>query len=388
MKYLKFFNYPDYTRVKDLFFRKKDISYDKVILRKIINDINTHSYEKTLLDPVFEQLMKFFSSGHAFYYCWGEAECCKFINNWLNMKLIKPYGLSETIFNNFNEFMKYYHKHKHASLCKDQIYLIDEQKVRNMKNLYELYDKYTDLERRNNTEHNKLPCTEYDSLITGYNNFIRIYRRQNIDYLNKLLNEFKAKIERFESISKNKCVKKDDILSPVEPPLPPKGDSANEQVDVSQPKEQTIPQSQETRAEESHVSTPHQETNYVGSGHQIAQGTLTQEKLEKPPRETERSRHFGNTIGTELRSNSDYPLDPNPSYQLMEELDGDNPSRLPGFPSRDLSTDQRDKEGYFSTMTDTISGFMKNVEPAPILGVSGGMGVLFLLFKVFKVLKL
>ncbi|KMZ94040.1 hypothetical protein PVMG_02266 [Plasmodium vivax Mauritania I] len=33
------------------------------------------------------------------------------------------------------------------------------------------------------------------------------------------------------------------------------------------------------------------------------------------------------------------------------------------------------------SMKNAISGFMNEVEPAPILGVSGGMGALFLLFR-------
>ncbi|KMZ77155.1 hypothetical protein PVIIG_06236 [Plasmodium vivax India VII] len=39
-------------------------------------------------------------------------------------------------------------------------------------------------------------------------------------------------------------------------------------------------------------------------------------------------------------------------------------------------------------MKTAFSTMVESVEPAPVLGVSGGMGVLFLLFKVFTVLKL
>ncbi|KMZ77039.1 hypothetical protein PVIIG_06558 [Plasmodium vivax India VII] len=44
------------------------------------------------------------------------------------------------------------------------------------------------------------------------------------------------------------------------------------------------------------------------------------------------------------------------------------------------------RPGTTGSITDTISGFIRDVEPGPVLGVSGGMGVLFLLFKVLKVL--
>ncbi|KNA01723.1 hypothetical protein PVNG_04749 [Plasmodium vivax North Korean] len=37
--------------------------------------------------------------------------------------------------------------------------------------------------------------------------------------------------------------------------------------------------------------------------------------------------------------------------------------------------------GVLGTLQDTLSGIVQGVEPAPILGVSGGMGALFLLFK-------
>ncbi|KMZ95226.1 hypothetical protein PVMG_05144 [Plasmodium vivax Mauritania I] len=45
-----------------------------------------------------------------------------------------------------------------------------------------------------------------------------------------------------------------------------------------------------------------------------------------------------------------------------------------------LSQNASEAKG-FSTITDTITGFISEVQPAPILGVSGGMGALFLLFK-------
>ncbi|CAI7723128.1 PIR protein [Plasmodium vivax] len=380
------FNYDDYSRVKHLFQSKNVISYDTDILAQIINSINTHEYNKEVLNPVFIELMKYFSRDHAFIKCWGEPECCKYINSWLNMKLIKPYGLNETIFSIFEQFMKYFHKYKENERCKNQIYLIEEQKVRNMKNLYELYDKYTDLKERNQTLYNLLSCTEYDSLITGYNNFIRNYRNQNTDYLNDVIIKFKTKIENFEKISKNNCIKKDEILPPVEErPLPPEGDTAKEAVHLSEPEGKTI-----SKEQESLELQPQLEANSLGSDHQSAAGSLTQEEFEKTrtdhiltesPKEREHSRHFGNSIGRELGSNSVYQLGSKPSYELMGQLYVDNPSQLPEDPSRDISAEQGNKEGYFSTITGTLYGIVQSVEPAPILGVSGGMGALFLLFK-------
>ncbi|VUZ93229.1 PIR protein [Plasmodium vivax] len=41
----------------------------------------------------------------------------------------------------------------------------------------------------------------------------------------------------------------------------------------------------------------------------------------------------------------------------------------------------KDNEGFFGNVKSTFSSIAEHVEPAPILGVSGGMGVLFLLFK-------
>ncbi|VVA00333.1 PIR protein, partial [Plasmodium vivax] len=42
---------------------------------------------------------------------------------------------------------------------------------------------------------------------------------------------------------------------------------------------------------------------------------------------------------------------------------------------------QTDTPGVFGSLQNSISSFIREVEPAPVLGVSGGMGVLFLLFK-------
>ncbi|GAB69508.1 hypothetical protein PCYB_002570, partial [Plasmodium cynomolgi strain B] len=162
-------------------------------------------------------------------------------------------------------------------------------------------------------------------------------------------------------------------------------------------KEKSISQEQESQGQESRILLPQLERNYVETVHEIAVGSLTHEELEKTPsgkistesaRESENSRHFGNTIGKELGSNSVFPLDPKPSYEHKGILNIGKPSQLPENPSRGVSGDQGDKGSYFSTITHTISEFINDVEPAPVLGVSGGMGALYLLLKVFNVLKL
>ncbi|SCA59963.1 VIR protein [Plasmodium vivax] len=38
-------------------------------------------------------------------------------------------------------------------------------------------------------------------------------------------------------------------------------------------------------------------------------------------------------------------------------------------------------KGYLRRVTDAVSGFMEGVDPVPVVGVSGGMGALFLLFR-------
>ncbi|SCA59947.1 VIR protein [Plasmodium vivax] len=389
----EFFNYGDYKRVKDSFYSAYGITYDKGILDKIINNMTTYSLNKKILNPVFIRLMKYLSRDYAFGWVCAEEECCKYINNWLNIELTTPYyGLNENIFTIFDEFMKYFHIHKDGKRCKNRIYLMEEEKVRNVKILYNLYDKYTYLEEKNKTEHNKLPCSTYHSLITDYNRLINNYRKQNKDYLNNLLNAFKTKIEQFESISKGGCKKNVELLPPVEPPsLPPEAESANHVVHLSQPEGTTILQGQESRGEESQVSQQQLDLKAVKLDHEIAPGHLTQDRLQNIPsdqilteltRERIHSRHFGNSVGTEVGSNFGNPLGPNHSYQLMGQLYVDKPSQLPEDRTHDLSAERGNKDGYYSTITDTISGFIKDVEPGPVLGVSGGMGVLFLLFKL------
>ncbi|SCA60587.1 hypothetical protein PVC01_000086300 [Plasmodium vivax] len=46
-----------------------------------------------------------------------------------------------------------------------------------------------------------------------------------------------------------------------------------------------------------------------------------------------------------------------------------------------LSTTEGDPKGFLTNVQDTFLSFVKDVEPGPVLGVSGGMGALFLLFK-------
>ncbi|CAG9485272.1 unnamed protein product, partial [Plasmodium vivax] len=121
------------------------------------------------------------------------------------------------------------------------------------------------------------------------------------------------------------------------------------------------------RSEETHDP---ETTNYPGRAH--ARVTENDQLTSDHPDRTHRyGREQENMIGTESRYSHHFRT--TGSSAELGYLD--KSAFAPNLEG------QNQDDGFISNVKNTLSGIVQNVEPAPILGVSGGMGALFLLFK-------
>ncbi|SCA59571.1 VIR protein [Plasmodium vivax] len=368
-----YYSYDEYHKLKTDFTPYYEIQYSTTLLNEIINSMSAHPNLKNGYNKVFTQLKKYLNRGFAFYK-YPENYCCKFINVWLNKEIRNPnYGVNnEDQFKIFKEFMDKYVQHKSDAKCKQGIHFINNDINLKMINLYNLYDKYEELKKINTSNIQPL-CSKYNELVQYYNNFIYQYNGKSSDYLKKKVDNFKSLIENFET-SNNRCQKNVQPLSlEIEKiPLPEQKHIMDSQTIQHKDEPERLGEDGLklhnaiglTDQNELQEQTPVPESLELTSDLQEAQSEPDEiaRRLENVENQVNQGvLHFSGGFGL-----------------LKEVLDEPQKKKDPREGEENIP---RYNEGVIGTMKNAISGFINDVEPAPILGVSGGMGALFLLFK-------
>ncbi|KMZ88650.1 hypothetical protein PVBG_06012 [Plasmodium vivax Brazil I] len=297
-----------------------------------------------------------------------------------------------------------------SNICMNDYVHINPDTYKIMNELYRLYDMYT---KYKPIYENTIPlyCENFSDFIRYYNGFINTYK-SGTDSFNKILNHFDKEVK--ESVSKYKryeCNKYSYAVSKLNLHTPPEPEQTIAPVRVQ--RQETLNALGTTGLQNSHdevahyPGTPESELLRVGGedekhvAEEKPETTHDQERTRdyvvspeqgrvfKPgvAHNAERSHEHGITQGFRTTYNegregeslrarlSPYSQDfSTPDSSVHQEL-GD----VSSF-SQKLDT-QTENEGMFANVRSTITGVLKDVEPAPILGVSGGMGALFLLFK-------
>ncbi|VUZ99451.1 PIR protein [Plasmodium vivax] len=359
-------------------------------------------YIKTLpentrnLYDAFNLLAIYLSNGGVLYYHNG-YNACRYISYKIHEEILKLNSgvCDESVFKLFNKFVETYNQKKRNDICKSYINYIDNDTYQKMKKLYSLYDKFISLKEKKD---DLSLCDAIDFLVHSYNDVVKGYKENDSNLFNKI-NDLKYIIETSEWKSNTKCGNRLLHLLSLKP-----ANSHEKQVDQKQNKES-----------ESHEATMQQK----GDSQHIETATALKETdalegveelnvpAELPRGETlqeEQALKVGSVLQgedvfegrTTLRERSkiqeilSLPGKGNENTVLQISLlgntrEGVENEILSGEAEMHHVVDPRripqDHQNFLGTMKNAISGFMNEVEPAPILGVSGGMGALFLLFK-------
>ncbi|KMZ82456.1 hypothetical protein PVIIG_06166 [Plasmodium vivax India VII] len=354
---------------------------------------------------LFERLSRHLA-GDGIYWDISPKLGCSYINYWLNDQIERnKINVSEDNFNKFKNFSKSYDNDRKMLYRKEScegylkpIYY--EYNYNRKKSLYEMYDWYNLIQIYDARTYKKTICDNYALINRHYRNLIESYTSD--DELIAKLDDFIKVINKSEKSVKRLC--EYDILPPSSRQKDSKQapDSQGESISHS-PKEtsghvtQTRPDSPSELLVVPEVAEPHAVESHTEESAQLEPTVVQSEAEESPKSELSRTELEEGKFATGLL--------PGLSQKLYRRDQTFGRSKLP--PEAEMMTSEygvMDTDGYFTSIQgelpqgaseekeflnyvqDTFSSIVQNVDPAPVLGVSGGMGVLFILFKVFKVL--
>ncbi|VVA00269.1 PIR protein [Plasmodium vivax] len=373
-----YLNYYEYNQYKSKF--KIDDSYRSSDEIRILKDkyIKTLPTDTRNLHDAFNLLVKYLSNGGVLYDHNG-YHVCRYISYKIHEKIIELNNgvCNDVIFNFFKDFVAMYNNEKGNNICRSYINYIDNDTYRKMKMLYSLFDKFISLKKLQNDSSS---CKTLNFLVHSYNDVVRNYNENDSNLFNKL-KDLKYIIETSEWESNTTCESRVSHLLPLKPDNSHEKQVEQKQNTESESQKNAMQQKADIQeikttielkeysalqgVEELNGRTEFPREKTTRDGETLPEREELPEILSIPLKENENTVHqislLGNTRGGV--ENEILPVEGGIYHTI-------DPTRIP-----------QDPQNFLGTMKNAISGFMNEVEPAPILGVSGGMGALFLLFK-------
>ncbi|SCA60859.1 VIR protein [Plasmodium vivax] len=315
---------------------------------------------------------------------------CSYINYLLNKKLIESnMYLSNSNYGILKDFVREYHisqqsSQEDANICSSEIKLLDYKDYIKMKLLYDLYDEYiTLIQPYHLPTYN--PCDVLGKIISLYNESMKGNQITDEKLINKLI-EFKQLIGNNVLPKNTKCQKNIEHFS-----LSKKEQSKIEEENQRKIEEQRIKQEKEQLEQEQQQLAQEKqrlEQQNLDLERQQRQGKPELVRPELYEQEGEHGRLSQDpeqqlTYEQGPHYRGPYIQPPSSPHIRESRLDGsynDLQSIGDSGPSG-VKIEQLQDQGVLGQMQNAFSSIVQNVDPAPVLGLSGGMGVLFILFK-------
>ncbi|SCA82186.1 hypothetical protein PVC01_000122000 [Plasmodium vivax] len=357
------FEYPSYEcyiDIKHQFGKKlKDNDY---IDPKIVSFVKTYKPDKLQklneLSDVFTNLKKFLSNHHVFgfrnYYGQG---ICNYISYLLCDKIRDTYGeCDEKAFNALKEFVNGYNNNYDSYMCREMLNRIDSTEYEKLKNLYQFsyfYDIFTEFKvlMENIIENAKKvqKCKE-QNFILGKQSLIKPIE-ENIQAPPIISLESEGKL--------------------------PQGDPLDSEV-KSEPPELTSSLTTSAREQDRAYSGNSQRSEVASNfvPRESADRNQAHEKLDNSEHESSRRQQSYVSRGPYGLGN----YYESRGYLKTNEILSPEENTIVEKEHLELGP-EKGNAGLMTKIQGAFSGFINEVQPGPVLGVSGGMGALFLLFK-------
>ncbi|KMZ87229.1 hypothetical protein PVBG_04014 [Plasmodium vivax Brazil I] len=409
--YKHIFNYidfKDYIAVRNKL-NKCNYNYvDEDRFRKILartpyrNSVNWN-------DKIFACLHSYLTHNNG-YMVFSVKDYCRYINFWLNGEVRKPenqnYQQRINIFEDFVDNYAHAQQGNDKDSCKKYIHYMDEADYGRMKYLYEFYDFYDEL-RHQNYWRKTNPC---DKVLN--NSFI--YSRAIEDYYEKYPDLY-AKISPVrdlidEIINKGPKHCEQTVYFRIPPKfLKDKETKLQEEAEklrIQQEEAEKLRIQQEEaeklriQQEEAENRSKQQEAELEAQKGKLqmpttlhAQREIFHQREQLLSREQETSRE-GVNLGAHERSKVLTHRRGSDNSGIFEDLKEPGLGLYEGQSEEIVhapGNEDTNPDGSFLgslRLPSAITEVLGSVDPVPVVGVSGGMGALFLLFRVFNVLKI
>ncbi|KMZ94045.1 hypothetical protein PVMG_02271 [Plasmodium vivax Mauritania I] len=399
----KVLTYKQYIDFKEKFNPNKPFSSEEVKLDDILRLADIEPDMKKNYSDAFGVLLKHIHHDGLFYRGNNE-DACKYINYILYKKVEVEHetkrSYDATLSSLFKIFLDAYGKKLpgRKNRCMSSIFNIQPETFNKLNALYDVYDKYNKCSFYIDKTIN-LGCDDFKNFFDSYNNYMFVNESKTPKFNDILINIEEHAKDIFAKYIKG-C-KKDDyyIRSPrlFTPPRVQKpkthsqeqiGQTGLQAVDSNSHSEThritNTPQTQLSK--DISISDPEQgtpRTDEEYSANVFRSESYDPKEIvshqDSSHQETRDSSIGSNEEQSQSYSRLETPI--RPSY-FSETLYSGRPGRVG---EHDISNEV---EMPPSSFMNTITSTLKNVDPVPVVGVSGGMGALFLLFRVLEILNL
>ncbi|VUZ96673.1 PIR protein [Plasmodium vivax] len=389
-EYLSYHNYGEFKNQLE----RAVTNNDKDAFNNIINTMSNVPNIENFRSSILTKLHNVLRNDPAFYNGKG-ISYCKYVNFWLNKQLRQPgYENFQKYFNVFQDFAHeyaYQKQKKYVDSCKKYIHNMEDVYI-GMNFLYEFYDFFEKLSSPNDWVY-KPACEKLSDKTFTYNQAIQYYYDKYPD-LYENISHVKGLIEKLLEKKDSNCNKTVNFREPQqvleeEKRIKQQKEEAERQRTLAE--EAETKRQQEQEAERRRLEEIQQELEAQKRNPQIHTDHGAQQEIfhQGTPLLSPEQANSGETVylGTQERSNV---LPDRRGLHYSGRLDD---LKAPGLGLHEDQSETRVlKPENEETSTDgsyigslglpsAITEVFRSVEPAPILGVSGGMGALFLLFK-------
>ncbi|CAI7719842.1 VIR protein [Plasmodium vivax] len=348
---------------------------------KFLGKEQYNKYNKYPKHKAIDNLAARITQDGLFYYSHNTKVACNYINYKLNETLRTHYNHIYTEdYNIFKKLVKEFYNKRHNSNnsqkpCENYIEHIDDEIYKKLNILYNIYYHYNELNRPNNYIYNNADhklCSNLDLLIYYSNDAINrgLINEETISLIRKL----------------KEIINNDDISKPYKQ----KCDLRVLYIMLTELPKTEVQITREANSElDLHVAQKPDELHELEPqrGDAVNEQASSQQESED---ETSRDLAPQELVPQELAAKVEEPgiqlngfqgvMYPAISQQVSyDQVVTGRPEER--YISQDPEAPTRGTEGVLDKMQGFITETLGQVEPAPILGVSGGMGALFLLFK-------
>ncbi|CAG9472694.1 unnamed protein product [Plasmodium vivax] len=405
-----FKEYPSYECYQDIKhqFGKKLEDNNFSISKVVLNFEKDHKAdiveEHKALSDVFNNLKKYLSNGHVFASDeYDGLGTCKYMSYLLYDGIRNKYGrCDKETFDIFKDFVNKYNEITHSDMCNNKLNHLEYHEFNKMKDLSQLYDKYYYLlPRVYHWENVTGYCDHVLFLVKLYNSLLQNYEFYSKEF-NNILTKFRELMNNITNRSESYCHVHYSIGNPrlyeefeAQMNSPPNTQLGTESGLSQQgilnstpnPKSEEEKSSSTTLGGSQEITgTENLQSSQVSDQLEAPESSVLQEPVERssPYQKLEDSEphvYFGPQETYVLRE----PRGSGSFYERRGHTDT-NETFLPGKDSIPVTKQlefgsEKENAGVMTKIQDAFSGFINEVEPGPVLGVSGGMGALFLLFK-------
>ncbi|KMZ96029.1 hypothetical protein PVNG_06362 [Plasmodium vivax North Korean] len=406
-----YIRYQDYGEVKKQFDKTLKSNPDDARFEKIIKEINNGSHKWNLNNETFIQLHNVLSNDHALSTA-IKPHYCRYINHWLNKEVQNTNNHVDVsyfpIFQKFSDKLSFEKTKRFDQSCKDYFFDIGDGKINKMKFLYNLYDAYNEIKSQPIKERIKT-CDNIFLLAKDYRDFIYEYYLNDEDLYNNLEHIIKEidKITGF--ITSSPCTQKIYFTKPtkLENLLEAQKRKEAEEVADRLAKEAAAKQAKEEAARQAQIVKDLEQQKLLQPKVLVSRSSYNElqemrhENMESQPTSYQASTRELGTSGLHRPTQSFESSEmPESSTRLLWK-EGDTPRGKMAYTMKrmehenEVIKEQDDKgttqSGTFfgsSGIPGYITEVFGSVDPVPVVGVSGGMGALFLLFRVLKITSL